>query len=417
MCPYPAHAPGVGGEKRYRAGTHRVCAPEVTLRGLGPHLGRFGITRVADVTGLDRIGIPVFMAIRPNSRSLAVSQGKGLDSASAKASAVMEAVELHHAEHVTRPLLLQSYADLRARRTVADPDALSIISDSLFSAHWPIPWIEGVDLAMDEPVWLPYELVHADTTVPPIPGSGCFERGTNGLASGNTRGEAVLHGLCEVVERDACALWDHRSPAGQSATRIDLGTVDDPAVAGLVERFASAGMAIEVWDVTSDIGIPAFRAMIVDEASDPLLYPMGAALGAGCHPDRDVALCRALTESAQSRLTAIAGSRDDLVRADYGADQVEQAMAYHRLVRGDGAGRADVRSIRSVATDTVDGDVEVVLDRLGAAGLHQAIAVDLSDSVGAAPVSVVRVVVPGLEGPTDAARYRPGPRVRGLTHG
>jgi putative methanogenesis marker protein 1 len=413
----PASLPAVGGKKRYRTGTHRVCPPEETLRRVGPHLRRFGITRVADVTGLDRIGIPVFMAVRPNSRSLAVSQGKGLDAASARASAVMEAVELHHAEHVTRPVLLQSYADLRRHRTVADPDELSLISDSLFSAHWPIPWIEGVDLVTDRPVWVPYELVHADTTVPPVPGSGCFERGTNGLASGNTPAEAVLHGLCEVVERDACALWEHRSSADQAASRIDLGTVDDPAVTGLVERFLSAGVAVEVWDVTSDIGISAFRAMIFDEASDPLLYPMGAALGAGCHPDRDVALCRALTEAAQSRLTAIAGSRDDLVRADYGADQVERAMAYHRLVRGDGAARVDARSIPSLATDTVDADIEVVLARLRAVGLGQAIVVDLSDPGSDVPVSVGRVIVPGLEGPTDAARYRPGPRVRALTHG
>jgi ribosomal protein S12 methylthiotransferase accessory factor len=372
---------------------------------------------VADVTGLDRIGIPVFMAVRPNSRSLAVSQGKGLDAASARASAVMEAVELHHAEHVRRPLLLQSYADLRGDRAVADPEELSLISDSLFSAHWPIPWTEGVDLVTDGPVWVPYELVHADTTVPPVPGSGCFERGTNGLASGNTPAEAVLHGLCEVVERDACALWDHRSAAEQMATRIDLGTVDDPAVTGLVEQFSAAGVAVEVWNVTSDIGIPAFRAMIFDQASDPLLYPMGAALGAGCHPDREVALCRALTEAAQSRLTAIAGSRDDLVRADYGADQVEQAMAYHRLIRGDGAGRADVRSIPSLSTDTVDADVEVVMARLRAVGLRQAIVVELSDPGDDVAISVARVIVPGLEGPTDGARYRPGPRVRALTHG
>jgi ribosomal protein S12 methylthiotransferase accessory factor len=417
MRQHLARLPPARAEKRYRLGTHRVCAPEETLRLVDPHLRRCGITRVADVTGLDRIGIPVFMAIRPNARSLAVSQGKGLDSASARASAVMEAVELHHAEHVARPLLMQSFAELRTRRTVADPSQLSLVSDSLFSAHWPIPWIEGIDLVTDRSVWVPYELVHADTTVPPVPGSGCFERGTNGLASGNTPAEAVLHGLCEVVERDACALWEHRSPADQAATRIDLGTVDAPAVTGLIERFSVTGVPVEVWDVTGDIGIPAFRAMIFDEASDPLLYPMGAALGAGCHPDRDVALCRALTEAAQSRLTAIAGSRDDLARADYGADQVEKAMAYHRLVRADGAGRADARSIPSLSTDTIDGDVEVVLDRLGTAGLRQAIVVDLSDPEGDVPISVVRVIVPGLEGPTDAAQYRPGPRARALAHG
>jgi ribosomal protein S12 methylthiotransferase accessory factor len=409
--------PDAPGDKHYRIGTHRVCPPEQTLRVLQPHLSRFGITRVADVTGLDRIGIPVFMAIRPNSRSLAVSQGKGLDAASAKVSAIMEAVELHQAEHIAQPLMLQAYTDLRATRTVASPDELSLIRDSLFSVHWPIPWIEGVDLFTGQAVWVPYEIVHADTTVPPMPGSGCFERGTNGLASGNTSAEAILHGLCEVVERDACALWEHQPPERQGATRVDLGTVSNPNVVGLIDQFRSAGVGVEVWDVTSDIGIAAFRAMIFDEASDPILYPIGAALGAGCHPDRDVALCRALTEAAQSRLTAIAGSRDDLVWADYGADHVEQAIRYYRVIKEGGGCRVDTRTIPSVATATIDGDVAVVLKRLAEAGLRQAIAVDLCGAAWELAIRVVRVVVPGLEGPTDAARYRPGPRVRALTDG
>ena len=63
-----------------------------------------GITRLADVTGLDRIGVPVFQAIRPLSRSVSVSQGKGLDPDAARASALMEAVETWHAERIDRPL-------------------------------------------------------------------------------------------------------------------------------------------------------------------------------------------------------------------------------------------------------------------------------------------------------------------------
>ena len=72
--------------------------PEETLARLVPHLGRMGITRVANVTGLDRVGVPVVTAVRPNARSLAVSQGKGLTLAAAKVSAIMEAAELYHAE-------------------------------------------------------------------------------------------------------------------------------------------------------------------------------------------------------------------------------------------------------------------------------------------------------------------------------
>ena len=63
-----------------------------------------GITRVAVLTGLDVIGIPVAAAVRPNSRSVAVHQGKGVTLDAAKASAVMEAVECFHAENIALPL-------------------------------------------------------------------------------------------------------------------------------------------------------------------------------------------------------------------------------------------------------------------------------------------------------------------------
>jgi YcaO-like protein with predicted kinase domain len=64
------------------------------------------------VTGLDRIGIPVALATRPNSRSVAVSQGKGLTLAAAKVSALMEAIELWHAEHIVRPMIFAAERDL-----------------------------------------------------------------------------------------------------------------------------------------------------------------------------------------------------------------------------------------------------------------------------------------------------------------
>ena len=69
-----------------------------TVAHMRQNFARFGITRLADVTGLDCIGIPVWMAVRPNSKTLAVSQGKGLSNAAAQASAVMEAAEVATAE-------------------------------------------------------------------------------------------------------------------------------------------------------------------------------------------------------------------------------------------------------------------------------------------------------------------------------
>jgi ribosomal protein S12 methylthiotransferase accessory factor YcaO len=44
--------------------------------------------------------------------------------------------------------------------------------------------------------------------------------------------------------------------------------------------------------------------------------PMGLARGAGCHLDPTLALSRALCEAAQTRLTRIAGTRDDIGRKE-----------------------------------------------------------------------------------------------------
>src|SRR5207249_2958495 len=108
-----------GGRRRLTAkgwwqGTHRTVPPAETVARLRPLMAGFGITRLADVTGLDRIGLPVFQAIRPLSRSVSVAQGKGLTADAARASALMEAVETWHAERIDRPLRLARERDLRA---------------------------------------------------------------------------------------------------------------------------------------------------------------------------------------------------------------------------------------------------------------------------------------------------------------
>jgi YcaO-like protein with predicted kinase domain len=100
-----------GTAKGHRAGTDRTVSPALTLERIAPLLPAMGITRVADVTGLDCIGIPVAFCCRPNSRALAVSQGKGLDLAAAKASAIMDSVEGFHAERVSLHVRWATYPE------------------------------------------------------------------------------------------------------------------------------------------------------------------------------------------------------------------------------------------------------------------------------------------------------------------
>ena len=118
--------------KTFLEGTHRTIAPDRTIARMEPLFPAFGITRVANLTGLDRIGVPVIMVCRPNARSSAVFHGKGLDLAAAKASGIMEAIETWHAEHTRLPLRLASLAELRRSENVADVRRLPLTAASRF---------------------------------------------------------------------------------------------------------------------------------------------------------------------------------------------------------------------------------------------------------------------------------------------
>jgi ribosomal protein S12 methylthiotransferase accessory factor len=203
---------GVCARKAYRHGTDRLVAPEETLQRVRPLLSAMGITRLANVTGLDVVGVPVVMACRPNSRGLAVAQGKGLTLAAAKASAVMESVEGYHAENVTKPLVLGTCDELRGSRRLVDAHRMHGLVNGPFREDRPLLWVEGVDAVRDEAVWVPFDAVHTVLTFDAQIGSPMFETNSNGLASGNHVLEAASHAICEVIERDATAMWQVLPP-------------------------------------------------------------------------------------------------------------------------------------------------------------------------------------------------------------
>jgi len=403
--------PRAEAEKRHLDGTHRAVEPAETLDRLHPLRTRVGITRLGVITGLDVIGIPVVMVCRPNGRSLSVSQGKGVDLVAAKVSGLMEALEAWHAEHVLLPLRLATYRELREVARVVDVDELPRPSWSRFHPDLSILWVEGTDVLTAERVWVPYESVHLDFRSPGPQGSGCFLANGTGLAAGNHVLEAVSHALCEVVERDAFALWGARAAAEQLGRQLDLDTVDDPGCRSLLDAFDAAGVGVVVSDLTTDVGLPVFAATIVDRRADRARR-LPAAMGGGCHTDRGVALSRALTEAAQSRLTLIAGSRDDCPPSHYRQVKDVDAIATH-VTRLDAKASRSFQEVPEVPGSSIDADVTHELDRLKASGAREVVLVDLTrPDVG---VPVVRMVVPGLEGWTDkVAAGVPGRRLRAL---
>jgi ribosomal protein S12 methylthiotransferase accessory factor len=384
------------GLKGFRAGTHRTVPPAETVRRLRPLLPALGITRVANVTGLDRIGVPVVMVCRPNSRSVAVSQGKGLTLDAARASGLMEAAEGFHAERIARPLRLGSAGELGGTLRLAAVERLPRLRNGRWTPDLPILWIEAVDLACGEPAWVPYEAVHANYTHPLPAGSGCFAASTNGLASGNHPLEAVCHAVCEVIERDASSLAQQWSKRRRDAARIDPETVNDAECRVVLDKLRQAGFGVAIWETTTDVGVPALDCVIADER----LAGGHVGGGSGCHPTAGIALLRALTEAVQVRNTYVTGSRDDLPADEYRpAAQAERRRRVQLSAAAPSSGR-DWRTVASHVFDDFAAECRWLLERLAAAGCPQVLAVDLTKPEFALPV--VRVVVPGLEGPADS---------------
>jgi YcaO-like protein with predicted kinase domain len=370
-----------------------------------------GITRLADVTGLDYIGIPVIMACRPNSRALSVAQGKGLDLDAARVSGFMEAAETFHGEHIDLPVAFTSRRTLAQDRRAVDLGIVPQSQDFSASDSTELPWIEAEDILDGGSIWVPYDLVHTDCReVREHQTANDFPVCSNGLASGNNRLEAICAGLYEIIERDANALWALRPRTSRAATRLDLDTVDDPYCRILIDRLAEARMMLSVWDMTSDVGVAAFFVRLREGPGNSRM-PLGAFCGAGCHLSRGIALSRAVTEAVQSRLTYISGSRDDLKRHNY------EEPAYQRiseLANKLWESRIPARRFEEIpdgARGDFESDLSFLLQRVKAAGAEHVCVVDLTKKEFGIPV--MRLMVPGLElDPEDAPDYVMGERAR-----
>ena len=376
-------------KKGFIAGTHRTRPPAETFDDYKRVMPMMGITRVANITGLDVIGLPVYTAIRPNARLLSTSQGKGIDDASAKTSALMESIELWHAEHIDDARLRwDTYG--RMRRTGLTIDLRALATRAPVATDIPLLWIEGFCLLAQKPTWVPFDLVSmCDLRVGAVPTTALSSSST-GLASGNHVTEAIVHALCEIVERHCEAIWVD----AERSARIDPASVSSGISGAVLAMLKEAGVYACIWDCTNaDIAVPVYVCEVLDAPDTGRRRLLGSYNGSGCHLSAEVAFVRALTEAVQSRLTFIAGSRDDFFRARYGSTHNESV---HRMKWQELTGERDLRPFApvSLATDTFGADVDRLLQAIERAGAKQAIVVDLTRSDVQIPV--VKVIVPGM---------------------
>ncbi|MEL7115024.1 MAG: YcaO-like family protein, partial [Pseudomonadota bacterium] len=236
-----------------------------------------------------------------------------------------------------------------------------------------------------------------------------LQRGSNGLASGNTIGEAIYHALCEVIERDCIADFERRTPRSRARAVQSSDDLRAYGAGALMDKIGEAEMILRVWDITNDLGVPAFRALLYDVGTQgPGKYVHPPKVGYGCHLDPKVAVSRAITEAAQSRLVAISGARDDLVPEDYALPQMGNALvALTSIADAAAAGNCKARHISS-ASASAETDSRFLLQRLAERGLDQVAGFDLTHPEIGLPV--VRILAPGLGGLSTGHRSYAGTR-------
>jgi YcaO-like protein with predicted kinase domain len=379
----------------------RIRPAAETIASMRPRLPEFGITRLARLTGLDRIGIPVWSAIRPNAKTLAVSQGKGIDDDAAAASAMMEAIEGATAERADLPCVTLSQRDMAALgRPVALFEDLLRAGKASPDGDEVLDWVEGLDLTTGAAVWVPIEAAKlSDERI-----GSRYWQSTDGLASGNVLWEAIFHGLCERIERDALALWSFQDDERVASRCREPRAFDDPELRQLIAKIEAAGLRAQLFDITSDVGVPVFFATIsASPCGETTRWRhFDLVSGSGCHPVPARAAIRAVTEAAQSRLTAISGARDDFDPSTYRAGLNSDLFAYLRVAPT--AAPAGATTFAPAPSAYLD----FMISRLKAVGTRSIVVVPLED--GDNGYAVAKVFVPDLETVPGRRRFPHGRR-------
>jgi ribosomal protein S12 methylthiotransferase accessory factor len=214
-------------------------------------------------------------------------------------------------------------------------------------------------------------------------GPAAFHADSNGCAAGNTREEAIVQGFLELVERDAYAIWWYNR---LRRAEVDLSQFSDSYVQDVKTQFAEAGRKLWVLDITSDLGVPAYVAIMhwMKDGQENIEF------GSGAHFDRRIALLRALTELSQFLSIGLMGGGSGEKPSLDGVTPL-RLQEYPFLIPADNP-IVGLASSLKVHDNTRD-QVEACVDIAGRAGLDF---LALDQTRPDVEVPVVRVIVPGL---------------------
>jgi oxazoline/thiazoline synthase len=324
------------------------------------------------------------------------SFGKGSTAEQAEASALMESIERYSGIFQGDEIRIKKrFTDFSPGDAIAPNDVLlfseaqsqlapdddahdSPAAPVVFDPSAKIEWSPVWSLRDGRFKYLPTSLLYFFYSGP-YP----FQADSNGCAAGNTVEEAIVQGFLELVERDAYAIWWYNR---SQRTEVDLSQFDDAYVRDLHSQLAEKGRKLWVLDVTSDLGVPTYVAILhwMQNGQENIEF------GSGAHFDKRIALLRTLTELNQFLSIGLMGGGTGEKPSLDGVTPLHLEQ-YPFLIP---SGKSPVQSGPDFgALDNTRDQVLACVEIAKRAGLDFLVVNQTRPDID---VAVVRVVVPGL---------------------
>lgn len=386
--------------KNYKHDTHRVCAPKETVRRILkirkltniPELKNLSVLRIDN---LDVFGIPVFKVFAGESSEHNrfmpnASHGKGATEAQALASGLMEFIERYSATHIDpSKIVVAKKTDIPDSISVWDLVPPNNIRDKFPKEdidNTNMHWVRAYSLTNHKIVWVPLHLAYFYSNPPLFR----FAEG-NGLATGNTLEEAILHGICEVVERHLIesVVWN-----GENTRKISSETINEPEIIEIIKKIESKGFKIYLNDYTLDMGIPTISAVVSNKRE--IQNEFGLTLhswNVGTHTSRKIATMRAITEALQSRSCFLFNmSNKDQLKHTY-EELVHARYLKNCLVQSE-TKTINYEELPDISCENIKEEVRRVVNILSDKG-YETIIADLTNNEVKMPV--VRAIIKDLQ--------------------
>ncbi len=368
--------------KQYSHDQDKTRTPGETILWVRERLSRLDMDVLAKTVRIDtgRLGIPVFISLCGEDATRLIGtkkqMGKGATPEQSEASALMELMErfsfFSFIEQFPFPTLkyreLDDFAvsveDLKKSvyDTGTDPELCLRFLEDL-----PLRWVKARNLTLGREQWVPIDWFYTINEY-------------NGPASGNTLEEAILQGLCEVVERHVGSIVSNDMTI---TPEIDIDSLRDPAAIELVDKFRANGIELFLRDISLDTGVPTVAALAYDPSTFPESSEIVFTAGTTSNPEKS--LCRALTETAQ-----LAG--DFQSRTSYRPTLPKYASLEEAAYMMKSDGKRPVRDLPNLDDNNMRVEIERCVAALSKTGL-EVLAVNVTHP--RLQVPAVYTIVPG----------------------